>query len=114
MGGFLGNDPILTSAKVASLVKNGTVRYFLLPSASGFGSPAQLPKALRTRLGTRGGGFGGGRFSANNGVTSWVQKNCTVVPASQYSSTTSGAGATGFGQGGFGGGEALYSCGTRS
>jgi 4-amino-4-deoxy-L-arabinose transferase-like glycosyltransferase len=110
MGGFLGNDPILTPAKVANLVKNGTVRYFLLPTASDFGgAPAQLPKGLRARLGARGGGFGGGRFSANNGVTTWVQKNCTVVPSSQYSSTASSAGSTNFA-----GGEALYSCGTRS
>jgi 4-amino-4-deoxy-L-arabinose transferase-like glycosyltransferase len=114
MGGFLGNDPILTAAKVATMVKNGTVRYFLLPSASDSGgAPAQLPKALRTRLGTGGGGLGAGRFGANNGVTQWVQKNCTVVRASQYSSTTSRAGATGVGPGAFGGGEALYSCGTR-
>lgn len=101
MGGFLGSDPILTSAKVAMLVKNDTIRYFLLPSSSGFGA--------------RAGGFGGGRFAANNGVTTWVQQHCTVVPSSKYasstiSSTTSIAG----GPGGFGGAEALYACGTGS
>jgi 4-amino-4-deoxy-L-arabinose transferase-like glycosyltransferase len=104
MGGFLGSDPILNAAKVANLVKNGTVRYFLLPSAVGSGGATfGFPPTVRA------GGFGGGRFGANSGVTTWVQQHCTVVPSSQYSSTTSGAGA---GAAGFGGAEALYSCGT--
>ncbi len=105
MGGFLGNDPILNASKVASLVKHGAVRYFLLPSAvdSG-GAGAEIPGIVRT------GGFGGGRFGSNSGVTTWVQQHCTVVPSSQYSSTTSRA--AGAGSGGFGGAEALYSCGS--
>lgn len=107
MGGFLGSDPILNASKVANLVKNGTVRYFLLPSAVDFGGAGA---GLPTRLGA--GGFGGGRFGANRGVTTWVQQHCTVVPSSRYSSTTSSASATGAGPGDFGGGEALYSCRT--
>jgi 4-amino-4-deoxy-L-arabinose transferase-like glycosyltransferase len=105
MGGFLGSDPILNAAKVANLVKNGTIRYFLLPAAVDLGGAASgLPTGFRA------GGFGGGRFGANSGVTTWVQQHCTVVPSSQYSSTTSSAGAAGAGQGGFGGAESLYSC----
>jgi 4-amino-4-deoxy-L-arabinose transferase-like glycosyltransferase len=83
LGGFTGGDPILTPSKLAVLVKQGTVRYFLLDGRGGFGGP----------------GAGG-----NSSVTAWVQSNCTSVPASKYSS--SGSTTTGFD-----GGQSLYDCG---
>ncbi|MGI8967531.1 MAG: hypothetical protein ACR2GA_00295 [Chloroflexota bacterium] len=52
LGGFTGSDPILTSAKLASLAKEGVVRYFLLG----------------------GGGPGGG-----NGLTTWIQHHSKLV-----------------------------------
>jgi 4-amino-4-deoxy-L-arabinose transferase-like glycosyltransferase len=79
-GGFSGSDPILTTANLAALLKQGTVRYFLLG----------------------GGGFGGPGGDTNGGLTSWVQSNCTVVPASKYSSTGTSSGS---------GAGSLYDCG---
>ncbi len=69
MGGFSGSDPILTVSSLKQLVKNGTVRFFMLS-----------------------GGIGGGGSST---VTSWVTTNCKTVSSSawetssQSSSTTS-------------------------
>jgi 4-amino-4-deoxy-L-arabinose transferase-like glycosyltransferase len=65
LGGFTGSDPILTTSELASLVANGTVRFFLL------------------------GGIGGGQST----LTSWVTQHCTSVPSSNWqtgSSSTSG------------------------
>jgi hypothetical protein len=78
LGGFSGSDPILTTAQLAALVKSGTVRYFLLN-------------------GTGGGDPGGGQSA----LVSWITQHTTVVPSSQWQSST----ATG---GGFGGGSQLY------
>jgi len=126
MGGFLGSDPILTTAKLASLVKRGVVRYFLLPSASGFRLPnsllTQVPKRFRSRL-RRGDFFRGGRFGGNGDLTTWVQKHCTVVPPRVYGGTTTSTRSGGasspsssFGgfRGGFFGGQQLYNCSNLS
>ena len=59
LGGFSGNDQILTTARLARLVANGTVHYFLIQS----------------------GGRGGG---GNTALTQWVTTHGTVVPASRY------------------------------
>ncbi|HZR45012.1 MAG TPA: glycosyltransferase family 39 protein [Ktedonobacteraceae bacterium] len=88
IGGFSGSDPTLTTQQLAQLVKNGTVRYFLM-------------------------GGGGGPGGGSSGVASWVQSNCSVVPTSQWQTTSaSNNGQGGFGQGGpgFGGGGTLYDC----
>lgn len=82
LGGFSGSDPILTTSQLATLVAQGTVRFFLI---SGSGA---------------GGGVGG-----QGSLTSWVTQHCTTVLSSQWqSSATSGS------SGGFGGGGSLYSC----
>jgi 4-amino-4-deoxy-L-arabinose transferase-like glycosyltransferase len=78
LGGFSGSDPILTTSQLASLVKNGTVRFFLL------------------------GGGGGPGGNQQGSVTTWVQQNCTVVPTSQWQSTSTNVGSSG--------GNQLYVC----
>jgi 4-amino-4-deoxy-L-arabinose transferase-like glycosyltransferase len=78
LGGFSGSDPILTTTQLAALVKNGTVRYFLLN-------------------GSGGGGIGGGQSA----LVTWIEQHATAVPSSQWQSSTS----TG---GGFGGSSTLY------
>jgi len=74
LGGFSGNDQILTTEQLAQLVANGTIHYFLI----------------------QGGGQGGG--GGNTALTQWVTTHGTVVPASRYetgsTSTTSGGGQT--------------------
>jgi 4-amino-4-deoxy-L-arabinose transferase-like glycosyltransferase len=74
LGGFSGSDPILTTAQLAALVKNGTVRYFLLN-------------------GSGGGGPGGGQST----LTIWITQHSTAVPASQWQSTSTSSGPSGFG-----------------
>ncbi|GAC1401109.1 MAG: glycosyltransferase family 39 protein [Ktedonobacteraceae bacterium] len=64
LGGFSGSDPILTTSQLASLVANGTVRFFLLNGS--------------------GDGPGGGQSS----LTTWVMQHCTTVPASQWQSSS--------------------------
>jgi 4-amino-4-deoxy-L-arabinose transferase-like glycosyltransferase len=82
LGGFSGSDPILTTSTLAALVKNGTVRFFLLG----------------------GGGMGGG--SGNQGeLTSWVEQHCTTVPSSEWQSSSRSSGGFGGGAGG-----TLYDC----
>jgi 4-amino-4-deoxy-L-arabinose transferase-like glycosyltransferase len=127
LGGFAGSDKIITAAQLAQLVKNNTVRYFLLGGpgggAGGRGftlSPQmldQLPPAMREQIESRlksfggGRGFGGfgGRGDVNADLMTWVSQHCAVVPASAYgSSTGSSEGFGGFG--GFGGGNTLYDC----
>lgn len=73
LGGFSGNDQILTTGQLARLVANGTVHYFLVQS----------------------GGQGGG--GGNTTLTTWVTTHGTVVPASRYetaSTATQGGGQT--------------------
>lgn len=84
LGGFTGSDPILTTSQLAALVKQGTVRFFLLGGAGGAGGQGSL--------------------------SSWVTQHCTAVKASAYSSgsstNTSGS------PGGASGNNQLYSCAT--
>ncbi|HVB72243.1 MAG TPA: glycosyltransferase family 39 protein [Ktedonobacteraceae bacterium] len=86
LGGFSGSDPILTLQQLQNLIKNGTIRYFLLQGSGGFG------------------GFGGDQ---NGTLTQWISSTCTTVPASLWSSSSS---STTTGGQGFGGGQQLYDC----
>jgi 4-amino-4-deoxy-L-arabinose transferase-like glycosyltransferase len=81
LGGFSGSDPILTTTQLATLVENGTVRYFLLN-------------------GNGGGGPGG---SSQSALITWIKQHAKVVPASQWQSTSASSGLSGFG-----GSEQLY------
>jgi hypothetical protein len=88
MGGFRGTDPAPTLAQFEQYVKQGKVHYVLTGGRGGFG------------------GGGGGTVSS---VTSWVEKNCTAVPASAYGGTASGGSATSGTAAGAA--QSLYRCG---
>jgi 4-amino-4-deoxy-L-arabinose transferase-like glycosyltransferase len=109
MGGFSGSDPILTTSQLATLVANGTVRFFLLgtPRAGRQLPPQildQIPEQFRSRL--QQGGFGG----QQSALTTWVTQHCTTVPARLWQSPSTSSGTTGgFG---FGGANQLYDCAT--
>src|SRR5712692_5466082 len=75
LGGFSGSDPILTTSQLAALVKNGTVRYFLLNSSDG-------------------GGPGGGQSA----LITWITQQTTAVPSSQWQSTSTSSGFGGASQ----------------
>jgi 4-amino-4-deoxy-L-arabinose transferase-like glycosyltransferase len=86
LGGFSGSDPILTTTQLAALVKNGTVRFFLLNGSGRFG-----------------GGPGG---SSQSALVTWIKQHCEVVPSSQWQSSSTSSSSSGFG--GFGGAAQLY------
>jgi hypothetical protein len=117
LGGFSGSDPILTTYQLASLVANGTVRFFLLNSFSRRQIPQQilnqLPAQTRQRLqqalqqGTFGPGFGG----SGGALTSWVTQNCKTVPSNLWQPASASSGSSPGGGGfGFGGANQLYDC----
>ncbi len=87
LGGFAGRDPILTTSQLATLVSNGTVRFFLL------NDPKRLSALFAHRNGTgavqRGaaGPFWFGRNS-QTALTTWVTQHCASVPASKWQSAT--------------------------
>lgn len=95
LGGFQGNDKILTATQFAQLVKDNTVRYVLLDSG-GFGGF---------------GGFGGG---GSQSVTSWVQQTCKAVNSELWSATSTTTTTNNNNFGGFGRGSqaTLYDCGS--
>jgi 4-amino-4-deoxy-L-arabinose transferase-like glycosyltransferase len=116
LGGFGGSDPILTTDQLAALVSRGTVRYFLLGSFGGGRQIPpqildQIPEQFREFIEGRGRGEFGGRggFGGQQGaLTSWVTQHCTVVPESQWQSSTSNTQNVP----GPGGGSQLYDCAT--
>ena len=100
LGGFMGSDKTITSVQLAQLVKNNTVRYFLLDNSA------------------MGGGRGG---NASQQPISWVQQNCQLVNSQLWSSGSTAPSISGANggvnsnvnrAGGFGGGSQaqLYDC----
>lgn len=103
LGGFSGSDPILTTNQLASLVAQGTVRFFLVNSFNPRQIPQQvlnqLPQQIRNTLQRGGGGFGGfGGFGQQSALTSWVTQHCTTVPATQWQTTPTSTSGSGFGR----------------
>lgn len=92
MGGFTGNDPVLTQTMLAQLVAADQVHLFLLPSsnvtpsqrAALFGQPS--PAALSARGAARLGGASGVDVAYTNSLTRWVSTHCQPVPPAQWSS----------------------------
>jgi len=83
LGGFSGSNPILTTTQLKALIKNNTVRYFLV-------------------------GGGGGRD--NSALTTWVQGACTAVPSSAWQTASAASAATANQQGDDFMAQALYDC----
>ncbi|MGE5398134.1 MAG: glycosyltransferase family 39 protein [Chitinophagales bacterium] len=89
MGGFSGQDSILTVEKVKKMVADGKIKFFLISS------------------GERNRGPGGGGSSE---VLNWIRENSTRIPDSEWKSSTSETGHfVGFGQS-----EALYKVNVKS
>jgi 4-amino-4-deoxy-L-arabinose transferase-like glycosyltransferase len=102
MGGFSGSDPILTTSSLQTLIKNGTVRFFLLNAPQ---TNARTSSAVPAQNQALANFFGGNRQSS---ATSWVTQHCATVPASawQSSSSTTNSSANPLG------GNQLYDCST--
>jgi 4-amino-4-deoxy-L-arabinose transferase-like glycosyltransferase len=102
LGGFSGSDPILTTSQLATLVKNGTVRFFLMNSFNGGGQiPSQildqLSPQIRERLQSGSGGGFGGFGGQQSSLTTWVTQHCKTVPASQWQTSPTSTDSGGFG-----------------
>jgi 4-amino-4-deoxy-L-arabinose transferase-like glycosyltransferase len=103
MGGFMGQDQVLTPESLADLVDNRKLRFIY--SGSGGGG-----------IGGQGRNFGPGAFGGNSAVNNWITSHCHAVQG--YDTTTRNAGAPDGTQGGTGTamlrGElfmSLYDCG---
>jgi hypothetical protein len=72
LGGLTGSDPILTLDALKALIRDGTVRYFVVS-------------------GRVGGGFGGfagaGQQSSTGSLVSWIMSTCAPVTASGLSAS---------------------------
>ena len=94
MGGFSGGDPILTISKLAQLISNGTVRFFLTGGAGRGGGfnindlPAQYRDIARQFAGRGAGGFG-----AQSALSTWVTQHCKQVPKNFWSTLQSNSGS---------------------
>ncbi len=117
MGGFLGRDPALSVDRLAQLVREGQVRYFLIQSFDGlngqnggfpFGSGTSSPNnnsAVQDSV--------AGSNSGNQQLTGWIQKQCKVVDATlwggQTRTTSNNSSSSSIPFGG-GGDQKLYDC----
>ena len=81
LGGYSGNDPILTTTKLQILIRNGTIRYFLLSLPRSIQRAIdKLPKQYRGR-------FRGGNFGQQGALTAWVSTHCSTIPAHDWTAT---------------------------
>jgi hypothetical protein len=77
IGGFAGQDPILTPGALATLVADNTVRFVLL----------NLPRDGQNRPT----GFGA-ELGSQSAITAGVKQNCAVVPPTSWGDSTANPG----------------------
>ena len=109
LGGFSGGDPILTTNQLATLIANGTVRFFLLNAPrTGQQIPPQVINQIppQFRNAARNGGFGGQQST----LTTYVTKHCTTVPTKEWQTSSSSSTTTPGNFFGRGGASTLYDC----
>jgi 4-amino-4-deoxy-L-arabinose transferase-like glycosyltransferase len=87
MGGFSGEDPILTTSQLQNLILKGTVRFFLINSPRSIQElmdqfPEEYPDILSGR--------GGGAVNVEQYVSfsNWINNHCSVVPTNAWQSST--------------------------
>jgi len=113
LGGYQGWDRIVTPTGLATLVADGTVRYFYLPAGrGGAATPARqgfAAGAARTSTGSS---------NATGDLTQWVYAHCPVVPAARWHTGTAASNRGGQAAGAPGpagagrGGQQVYDCAT--
>jgi 4-amino-4-deoxy-L-arabinose transferase-like glycosyltransferase len=82
LGGYQGWDKILTRSQLSRMVAKGTIRFFLLPSASSRNFGGFLS------------GVDANLDTVNNPLFSWVRAHCVAVPTSRYQTTSQSRGAS--------------------
>ncbi len=113
LGGFSGSDQILTTAQPAQLVKNNTVRYFLLDSGGMGGPPAAQTTSSSTTTDstattTTNQGGAGGPGNAHSMLRQWIKQHATLVPQSAWQGTSTTTTTTTSNRGGPGQNVQLY------
>jgi 4-amino-4-deoxy-L-arabinose transferase-like glycosyltransferase len=106
IGGIIGRDPVLSTNKLANLVNEGDVRFFLI---------MDMERMMETILSSRPSGqqgaslLGAGDFLQNESI-SWVRDNCKAVPRELWQSPPNSdeQGALGL----LMSAQQLYDCGT--
>ena len=111
LGGFMGRDPVLSTAQLADLVRKGEVRFFLVPDSERLEEMMSEYLSSQSSAGQQAapeGPPGGlGRFLHNESIT-WVQDNCEQVPQEDWQSSDSEDAG-----GPMGRTQILYDCGTQ-
>ena len=138
MGGFSGSDPILTEAKLRSLIATRRIRFFLQSTGGGFGGfgggppppggpatgpnlggllqgvPTTAPTTDSTTDGTNPGGFGRpggfGGFGGRNAASTFVSAECRLVPTAEWQRGAQISGDTSFAGGPSSATFNLYDC----
>ncbi len=107
LGGFSGSDQILTTAQLAQLAQNNTVRYFLIDSGGMGGPPAaQISTSDATSSTTTAPTGGdtqaqaGGQMGSNSALTQWIKQHATLVSQSVWQGTSSTTSTTTTNRGG--------------
>jgi 4-amino-4-deoxy-L-arabinose transferase-like glycosyltransferase len=82
VGGFGGMDQILTIDQLPDLIKNHTVRYFLIQGLSGSPMAGGINMTVTGRAGTA--REAGTDSRGNSEIWAWVQEHCTEIPSSEW------------------------------
>jgi 4-amino-4-deoxy-L-arabinose transferase-like glycosyltransferase len=81
LGGYQGQDQILSQAQLQHLIANGTVRYFVFPQSL---QEAHLSPALTKYQHSIMAGYESAGATNINSLTDWVSGHCAQVPQSQW------------------------------
>jgi hypothetical protein len=81
LGGYQGQDQILSQAQLQRLITNGTVRYFVFPQSL---QEAHLSPALTKYQQSIIAGYEAAGATNINSLTDWVTTHCAQVPQSQW------------------------------
>ncbi|HEY7417387.1 MAG TPA: glycosyltransferase family 39 protein [Ktedonobacteraceae bacterium] len=94
LGGFSGFDQTLSVQQVASLVQQGDLRFFLLPSFAHFQINGLSSRTLNTIKGILQPSSLHGASIIQPAISQWVYAHCTLVPRSTVEPGTSGTSDT--------------------
>lgn len=86
MGGFSGNDPILSIEALQRLIKSNKVRLFLLPSSEV--TPAERIRLYSQMFAGKKGALKGPPYDPGNPLYHWIATRCSPISPSLWTTTT--------------------------
>jgi 4-amino-4-deoxy-L-arabinose transferase-like glycosyltransferase len=90
LGGYDSFDQILSVQRIAALVQQGQLRFFLLPAFAQFQLPNVSPRVLKTIKGILQPRSLHGASIIQPAISQWVMTHCAVVPRTVVEPGTSG------------------------